>query len=231
MFITAVIVAGGKGVRFGANGPKQFIPIAGKPLLAWTLEAFASAVDAVCVVVPEQHRSYVKGMLEEHPCAVELAVCTGGKERVDSVRAGVCAMPEQTDVVCIHDGARPLVSSALINDVCQAAATTGAALAALPARDTIKLGANGIVSTTVERDTVHLAQTPQAFRADVMRRAFSHWDKLNCPPVTDDVQLVELLGEPVALVAGMVENIKVTVPVDFLIAELLLNRRARSEVL
>jgi 2-C-methyl-D-erythritol 4-phosphate cytidylyltransferase/2-C-methyl-D-erythritol 2,4-cyclodiphosphate synthase len=226
MNCAALVVAGGSGRRFGTTRPKQFQLLRGKPLLLWTLDAFESSphVDSIVLVIPAEEREETARLLKEHGLGRRVQLCDGGAERVDSVRNGLEALPRKAKLVAVHDAARPLVTSDLIARVVQAATEVGAAIAALPATDTIKLGRQGRIDKTIARGRVHAAQTPQVFNVSLLRKAYQAWDEAGRPAVTDDAQLVELLGKPVQLVTGDARNIKVTVADDLVLAEAWLSK-------
>lgn len=218
----ALVVAAGSSERFGGAVPKVLVPHAGRPLLAWTLEAFdrCDAVhDVVLVGSPPVRAAHARGELG----GVKVrAVVAGGSSRQDSVRAGVAALPEGTRVVLVHDGARPFVTPGLVAAVAAAAAEAGAALPLLPVADTVKrVGPDGCVAATVPRDELRLAQTPQGFRLEVLAAAQAHAAEAGLQ-VTDDVALVEAAlasgalpaGVRVAAVPGEEGNVKVTRPGD-----------------
>ena len=200
--------------------------LGGRPLLAWSLQACeqSSAVDSVVLVVRAEAIEATRAQLAPLGLTKLQHLCEGGEERVDSVRAGLAALPEGTELVAIHDAARPLVSAALIDRVIAAATADGAALAALPVRDTLRRAGQGGSSTTVDRRDLYQAQTPQAFRVELIRRAYetlaAQGDAI--ATITDDAQLVEGLGHPVRLVEGEAANFKVTTPEDLELAARLL---------
>jgi 2-C-methyl-D-erythritol 4-phosphate cytidylyltransferase len=216
MVTTGIIVAGGPGTRLGAPEPKGFVALAGVPLMARALRALLAAqeIDAAVVVVPRGARERGRALIATHgPWRCGVAVVEGGAERQDSVRAGLEAAGT-TDLVAIHDAARPFVPPAVVTAVIAAAARYGAAIAALPATDPVKyVHPDGWIETTPDRQRVWLAQTPQAFRADLLRRAHAQAQAL-AGPATDDAVLVERLGERVYVVAGAPENRKITTPDD-----------------
>lgn len=197
-----------------------------RPLLVWAIDAFerCPSIDGLVLVIPAEERDETERLLAAHGLSRRVQLVDGGAERVDSVRAGLEALPRKARLVAVHDAARPLVSSDLIERVVQAASESGAAIAALPATDTIKLGRRGVISKTIKRARVFAAQTPQVFQVNLLRRAYQSWDEADRPPVTDDAQLVELLGEPVQLVTGEASNIKVTIADDLRLAEAWLGR-------
>lgn len=237
---SGLIVAAGAGRRFGTGGaPKQLRLLRGRPLLMWTLDAFqrCAAIDALVLVVPASQRDQVEALLARDGGALAklAAICDGGAQRYDSVQRGLEALPAEASLVAVHDGARPLVTPQLIARAVAAAAIHGAAIPALPARETVKrAGGEGgdEVVETLDRRPLRLVQTPQVYAVELLRRAYAAWrpGTTGAPatpdgPVTDDAQLVERLGAPVRLVEGDPDNIKVTVPADLGRAEALLARR------
>jgi len=218
----AVIVAAGRSLRMGA-GDKLLQPFGGRPLIAHTLSAFArtEAIDALVVVVSAANQAPVEALARE-TCPRLAAVVRGGERRRDSVRAGIEALTD-CDYIVVHDGARPLVTPDLIEAVLAGAKETGAALCAVPVTDTVKRGdERGLVHGTISREGLWLAQTPQAFRRDLLLRAHDAVEG----DATDDAAMVEALGAPVRLVMGSRRNIKVTTPEDLSLAEALLTAGA-----
>jgi 2-C-methyl-D-erythritol 4-phosphate cytidylyltransferase len=209
MSVWAVVVGGGSGLRYG--GPKQFEHLAGKAVIERALAPAVRTCDGVVVVVPHGHPAEFEGVA---------AVVEGGPTRSDSVRAGLKAVPDDAEVVVVHDAVRPLASPALFEAVV-AAVRDGAdgAVPGLGVADTLKRVAGGRVSETVDRSDLVRAQTPQAFRASVLRAAH-----LSCPEASDDAAVVEAAGGSVAVVPGDPANIKITEPSDLLVAEALMRR-------
>ena len=227
MRVVAIIPAAGEGRRMGRAVEKQFLHLHGVPVLAHTLGVFDKSPevdDVVLVVAPQQRQALKESVLGPYPCRKLLGVVDGGSERQDSVASGLDAVPGDSELVVVHDGVRPLVSVDLLGAVLKAANEHGAALAAIPAGDTVKRARGEVVVETLERETIWLAQTPQAFQASLLRSAYekAFRDKIM---VTDDAALVESLGVSVHLVPGSPENIKVTTPTDLVIAEALLAQR------
>jgi 2-C-methyl-D-erythritol 4-phosphate cytidylyltransferase len=216
--VGVVLVAAGKGRRFDpeARRPKQFLPLAGRPLLWWPLDVFerTPAVSRVAVVLPGDSLAWGRRALRRWGFRKVTAVVAGGAERADSVRAGVSALPPETDVLLVHDAARALVERPVVERVIEATRRAGAALAAWPVPDTVKMSDGDVahprVRRTVSRRDLWLAQTPQGFRRDVAAKVFRRRGRA----VTDDVQWAERLGVPVALVLGSPRNFKVTHPED-----------------
>ena len=216
--VWAVVVAAGSGTRFG--GAKQWAPLAGRHVVDWCVEAVrATSCAGVVVVVAE-------GDVGVRRVPGADAVVAGGATRSASVRAGLAAVPPEAEVVVVHDGARPLASPRLVDAVVGAVrAGADAALPALPVTDTVKrVGADGAVTGTVDRDGLVVVQTPQAFAAEALRRAHD-----GSPEATDDGALVEAIGGRVVVVPGEPENLKLTEPGDLAVAERHLAGAARLE--
>lgn len=212
---TALIVAGGKGLRMGSELPKQFLPIGGKPVLMHTLEAFHrfdSAIDLI-LVLPEEQQGYWKQLCEKHRFTIRHLIANGGETRFHSVRNGL-ALVSGGGLVGVHDGVRPFVSQEVIRRCYDRAATEKAVIPVVDVVDTVRqVTESG--SRTVNRDDYKLVQTPQVFDADLLRRAYAQDFK---PFFTDDASVVEAMGVPVDLVEGNRENIKITTPFDLKIA-------------
>jgi 2-C-methyl-D-erythritol 4-phosphate cytidylyltransferase len=210
--VWVVVVAAGSGRRFGA--PKQFAQLGGRPLVQWALESARAVADGVVLVVPAGDPPDRGSPVARHGADV---VVVGGDSRAASVRCGLAAVPASADVLVVHDGARPLASPALFRAV--VAAVTDGADAAVPGLavvDTLKRVDDGAVTATVARDGIVSVQTPQAFRADVLRRAH-----VDASEATDDAGLVESLGATVRVVPGDPRNIKVTTAADLEVAQAL----------
>lgn len=206
----AVVAAGGSGSRFGL--PKQFALLGGRPVVEWSVAACRSVAEGVVVVVPADEVS--------RPCGADVVVA-GGPTRSSSVRSGLAAVPPEADFVLVHDAARPLAEPALFAAVLEAV-TVGrgaAATCAVPVADTVKEvgGDPPVVRRTLERGSLVAVQTPQAFRAEVLRRAHRGGAE-----ASDDAALVEALGATVRVVPGDPRNLKLTTPSDLGLAEYLL---------
>jgi 2-C-methyl-D-erythritol 4-phosphate cytidylyltransferase/2-C-methyl-D-erythritol 2,4-cyclodiphosphate synthase len=227
LHVAAIIAAGGRGLRFGSDQPKQLVPLAGIPILQRSVEAFlrCDVVSSVVVALPSD-------LMDEFPAYLRSAskpldVVAGGVRRQDSVSRAFAAISPEAEIVAIHDAARPLVTDALIRRTVAAAAESGAAIAAVRASDTVKRArADGAVAQTLPRDELYLAQTPQAFRRAVLRDALAIADD-----ATDEAALAERAGHPVRLVDGDTRNLKITTPDDLAMAEGLLRTAAAGEVL
>ena len=225
MFVSAIIAAGGRGLRLGGAVPKQLLALAGRPILERSVAAFANhpEIDEIVVALPSELAdnppSYLRSSVKR------LRVVTGGGRRQDSVAAAFNAVDAGADIVVIHDAARPFATADLISRTIAAAAKSGAALAAIPARDTVKrtaLDSDGrsqgrFVAETLARESIFLAQTPQAFRRDVLDAALSA--NQNGGDATDEAALAERAGYRVAIVPGEDTNIKVTTPEDLTMAD------------
>ncbi len=216
--VGGILAAGGSGLRAGVA--KQWATLGGETVLRRAARALAASgvVDEIVVVVPAGEESRAAADLQGLP--VPLRAVAGGAARADSVRAGLEALGEVA-VVVVHDAARPFATAELARAVAEAAAARGAALAALPATDTVKRGEGDRVVETLDRRVLWLAQTPQAFRAPLLRRAFAEAGSA-ATGATDECQLVEALGAEVALVPGEPGNFKITGPDDLARARALL---------
>jgi len=227
MHVTGIVPAAGGGSRIGSAIPKQFLPLAGIPLLARTVRALKASgrMDSLIVVVPSgQEERCQREILNPFGLTAD-AVIPGGVDRQASVYAGLLQMSAGTDLVLVHDGARPFVTSEVVLAAVAAAAEAGAAVVAVPVTDTIKVtNADGWFVETPRRDRLWAAQTPQVFRAALLREA--HACALHDGfRGTDDSVLVERLGHRVRLVQGSPENLKITTPSDLALADQILRTR------
>ncbi len=216
MFVSAVVVAGGRGVRAGGSTPKQFLELAGRSVLRRSVEALASHPDVAEVIVVLPEAWVDRGAELVGDLRVPCRFVAGGARRQDSVRAGGAAVDERADVVLVHDAARPFVTPAVIGRVIAAARQVGAAIPCVPVTDTVKRGEDRldgrVVLKTVPRDALWLTQTPQGFRRDVLARAVA--DGAGELEATDEARLVELAGGTVAIVDGDRRNTKLTTADD-----------------
>jgi len=216
-----IIVAAGSGTRMGR--PKQFLPLCGKPVVCWSLEAFLSMPEVeriVVVTTPENIERYGDSLQSDR-----VRVVAGGATRMASVRNGFAALGEGPDVVAVHDGARPLITVDVVRKTLDAAHEYGASVAAVGAKDTLKVaqGSELWVTDTPDRSTMWQAQTPQSYRRNVLARALD--GAPDAQDATDESQLVERMGQRVRIVESSYENIKITTPEDLLIAEAMINER------
>jgi 2-C-methyl-D-erythritol 4-phosphate cytidylyltransferase len=227
----AVVVAGGIGQRMGKTLPKQYIEVAGQPILARTLRVFeqTEAVTKVIVVVPSALVQGTKNDIVGRFGFTKVeSVVAGGDRRQDSVWNGLQAIRPPCDVVAIHDGVRPFVSPQLITKSVMVARHFGAALVAHPVRSTIKvISEDGFVASTPERRMLVAAQTPQTFQYDLILRAFREAIRMDFR-ATDDCQVAENSGARVIVIPGTPENIKITTPLDLDLAEAIVRRMEQN---
>jgi len=214
MKVAAIIAAGGSGKRMGQR--KQFLPLAGRSVLEWTISAFKNVpgISEIILVVSPDDLDRAKNLSAK--------ITASGAERQDSVKNGMKLVAPDTDIVVVHDGARPLITADIIEKAIKEAMEYGACVVGVPVKDTIKrVGDDLFVEGTVDRDNLWQAQTPQAFKYEIITRAL----KKAKAKMTDDAKLVEDLKIKVKMVLGSYENIKITTPEDLAIAEEILRRR------
>jgi 2-C-methyl-D-erythritol 4-phosphate cytidylyltransferase len=223
--ITGLIVAAGKGERMANKEGKQFVDLNGAPILSYSLRAFEQAdkIDKIVLVVNENDIGKAKKLAEELALTKLYEVTAGGKERQDSVFLGLTASPSETDIVAIHDGARPLVTPELINQAIEELDGDGL-VTAVPVKDTIKQVSGGFVETTFKRKELVAAQTPQVFKAKPLIEAHNIARTFDFY-ATDDAALMEKQKYIIRVIQGNEENIKITTPADLEMAEILLKRR------
>jgi 2-C-methyl-D-erythritol 4-phosphate cytidylyltransferase len=227
MRANAVIVAAGDGRRMNSATPKVFLPVKGKPLILYTLERFVEVqnVSRVILVLPAGELARCDALIRAERAlnALRYTLRPGGARRQDSVRQGLACLDRDCEVVVVHDGARPFVRPALVDRCVEAAFKEGAAVVGLPARDTIKIvSSDRVVSKTLPREGLWHIQTPQAFRTELIRAAYERAEREDIE-ATDDAMLVERLQKSVVVLEGDPFNIKVTVPEDLTLAEMLIN--------
>jgi len=227
--VAALIPAAGEGRRMGGSTPKQFLQLGGREILAHTLAVFDAclAIDDMWVVVAaEQCTSCQRTIVERYGLQKVRGIIAGGKTRQESVWRGLQQVSEAVEVVMVHDGVRPFVTTLLIEQILEQARMYGAAIAGVPLQDTLKrVSTAGDVEVTVPREGIWRIQTPQAFRHALLQRAFHHaWQ--HDLHATDEAGLVEALGYPVRVVAGSESNVKITTPDDLVFGEILLRQRA-----
>lgn len=223
----AIIVAGGKGTRFGGNRPKQFLDINGIPIIVHTLKQFerAQEIDAVVVVIPYDEGPSFRSVIKEFNLNKISGVVEGGETRAQSVKHGLIAI-HAAEIVAVHDAVRPLVTPEEIDQVVLAAANhSGAAILVAPVSDTIKEVDHNRVVKTVTRSQLRRALTPQCFRFDILKRAYADLDEVESLriDVTDDSFLVERLGVAITTVEGSARNIKITTAEDLALARSLMS--------
>ncbi len=225
MSVCAIVPAGGSGTRMGGTVPKQFQSLNGKPILYHTIKTLQNCetISEIILVVPEKEYETANtdwlGKLE-----IVKKVVIGGEQRQDSVYNGFCEVSQDSEIVLVHDGVRPFLSQKMIADSIDAAREYGAAITAIPVHDTIKrVDTSGLVSQTIDREGLWRVQTPQAFRYSLLLDAF-HKAKSENFYGTDEGALIEHLGEPVKIVEGLEQNIKITRPEDLELSKAFISR-------
>ncbi len=222
---TAIIAAAGQGKRFGAEQPKQFLEIHGKPLVIHTLQKFenCAVIDEIILVLSAEEIETFNPIVKKYKLKKLSKTIAGGETRAASVLNGLNAIDAKSaEIVAVHDGARPLVSVEEITQTVEKARETGAACLTAFVTDTIKKVADGKIIQTIDRENLRRALTPQCFRYEILRRAFAENEIGEI--VTDECFLVEKLGFEVSIVEGSAKNIKITTPEDFVLAENLLEQ-------
>lgn len=213
-----IIVAGGQGLRMGLPVPKQFALVAGRPVLMHTIARFheTDPLLGIIVVLPADQHDYWNDLCREHDFRIEHTVVSGGETRFHSSQNGLRAIPDDVDgVVGIHDGVRPFVSVEVIRRCYAEARRSGSAIPVVPVVDTLRIVGEGNGSHNVDRSQFRAVQTPQVFSIGLLREAFrQQWR----PEFTDDASVVESIGVKVEMVEGNRENIKLTTPLDMLVA-------------
>lgn len=225
MTVSAVIVAAGKGERFGDSG-KVMAPLRGRPVLSYSLDAFEQAadVDEIIIVAGEHTRPAIEHLCSHGQWSKVSYVVVGGETRQQSTAYGVAAVSADASVILVHDAARPLIRPEQIDACIDAARAHGCAILAAPVTDTIKRVDEGAITATIDRATLWAAQTPQAFRADLMRQMVAYSLQPQAA-VTDEASLAEALGYSVHIVPGDSTNLKITHLTDLAIAEAILTMR------
>lgn len=226
MKVGLLVAAAGPGSRLGRDRPKALVEVAGVPLVVRTLRCFecVDLVDRAVVVVPPKHVRDIQNCLKEAFPETSIHVVKGGSERQISVANGLAAFDEGTELVAIHDAARPFVGEQAIREVIKAAQTTGAATVAVPCVDTIlESDEDGMLAATPDRNGLWACQTPQVFALEVIRAAHERAAKLGAL-YTDDATLVRAAGHQVKIVLGSPENIKITTQSDLAFAEFLIQQ-------
>ncbi|NBA76419.1 2-C-methyl-D-erythritol 4-phosphate cytidylyltransferase [Emticicia sp. ODNR4P] len=216
----AIVVAGGSGSRMQSQLPKQFIELDGLPILFHTLLRFKKADESIqlILVLPKAHQAYWQSLCEKHSDIAQRVphwLVDGGQTRFQSSQNGLARI-EGDGLVSIHDGVRPFVEVAVIQNSYQTAQTLGSAVVSVPSKDSVRV--NGVA---VDRSTVRLIQTPQTFQVSILKKAF---ETEELSTFTDDASVVEAAGFPIHLIDGSYENIKITTPEDLLFANMLLEK-------
>ena len=225
--ITAIVLAAGSGRRMGGDIPKQYMELSGKPVIYYSLKVFQdSVVDDIVLVVSDEYIEYCrKEIVERYGFSKVTDIISGGRERYDSVRNGleVC---ESADYVLIHDGARPFVKDKMIFDCVNALKIANGCLTALKATDTVKICENEAVKTTLDRNKIYFAQTPQGVDSKLYKKIC---ESVSDTDFTDDASVLESSGEKVIIVNGDRSNIKITTPFDLVLAEAIVREEEKCE--
>ena len=229
MKCTAIILAAGQGKRMKTKVQKQFLMLQGKPLLYYSLACFQKSdeIQEIVVVTGKESIDYCRSeIIEKYGFTKVKSIAEGGKERYDSVYAGLEACSADTDYVFIHDGARPFVTEDIIKRTKEVAVTYQACIAGMPSKDTVKIiDENNMVSATPERSRVWSVQTPQVFLYSLIKEAHDTARSVSMQGITDDAMVVEQYkNTPVHIVEGASENRKITPPADLLVAEKILDK-------
>jgi 2-C-methyl-D-erythritol 4-phosphate cytidylyltransferase len=227
----AVIVSAGKGQRFMEGRKKQFHLLAGKPILAHTLDKFETCplIHSILLVVGQEDMDYcMKEIIEKYHFRKISQIVPGGKRRQESVKNGIDALSKDVEVVVIHDGVRPFVTKAIIEESIHSAIRFGAVVVAMPVKETIKIAhSDGTVLKTLDRESLWQIQTPQSFQANLIKEAYYKASE-NGFIGTDDASLVEQLGVKVHILPGSYTNIKITTKEDLMLAQLFLSVSSRN---
>ncbi|KAK6263932.1 hypothetical protein SCA6_019366 [Theobroma cacao] len=221
--VSVILLAGGKGKRMGASMPKQYLPLLGQPIALYSLYTFSRMIEVkeIVVVCDPSYNDIFEETKDK--INVDLKFTLPGKERQDSVYSGLQAVDSNCELVCIHDSARPLVTSGDVEKVLKDGWLVGAAVLGVPVKATIKeANSHSYVVRTLERKTLWEMQTPQVIKPELLRKGFELVNREGLE-VTDDVSIVEHLKHPVYITEGSYTNIKVTTPDDLLLAERILN--------
>lgn len=230
-FVSAIIVAAGGSTRMGTAGSKQFIPLLERPVIEYTLSAFqdCESISEIVVVSREQDAQQIKEIADNNGFSKVKAVVNGGDSRAHSVKNGIAAASSGAEYYAIHDGARPLITVEEIERVCEAAFETGAATLGTPVTDTIKIvDGSDMIESTPLRSQLRAVQTPQVFESKLYSFALDNAED-SLEGFTDDCSLIENMGGEVMVVDGNKENIKLTTPIDIIIAESILRSRGEGK--
>lgn len=214
----AILVAGGSGTRMKSELPKQFIKLAGKPILMHTLEAFHFDDIQIILVLPESQIPYWKELVDEHQFKIPHNIIAGGEQRFHSVKNGLSSIKADDGLVAIHDGVRPLIKRQIISESFVQAKRAGNAIASIQLKDSIR-SITPHANQQEDRTNFRLIQTPQTFKIQLIKRAF---EQEYTPSFTDDASVLEQAGHSINLIEGDYKNIKITTPEDLLVAETLL---------
>lgn len=216
-----ILVAGGSGIRMGSDVPKQFLLLAGKPVIIHALNRMCDALPhaKVMVVLPEQHQKSWLDITRKFRIHTDVKVCIGGDTRFHSVKNALDAIPDESGLVAIHDAVRPLVPVQVVRNAIETAATQGASVPVVPVHNSVRVLSGEGKSTIFNRESLRLVQTPQCFQLAPLKKAYNRpFEEL----FTDDASVWEAAGGGISIVAGHDANLKITRPEDLIIAEALL---------
>ena len=217
-----IIVAGGTGTRMGTDIPKQFLLLQGEPILMHTIKAFSNilSIAEIILVLPESQIDHWKDLCKQYNFDISHSIVIGGETRFNSVSNGLATISNSEALVAIHDGVRPLVSADVIENCFIGAEQFGNAIPVIKPVETVRLS-DGLSTHPFDRDNVYLVQTPQVFKASIIKQCYkTAWQS----SFTDDASVIEFSGETIHLVEGNRENIKITTPLDLRIAEVIFNK-------
>ena len=231
--VAAIICAAGSSRRFGGKKKKPFVDVGGRAAFLRSVELFTERDDVkqVILAIAPEDEEIVNVKWGANLSFFGVQICLGGKERFDTVDRALALIKDDINLVAVHDAARCCVTAELIESVIKTAESHGAALPCSPVISTIKAVDKGVIRQTVERDGLYEAQTPQIFATDLLKKAYKYLHTLDLTKTTvsDDAQLVELLGHQVAIVATDAANMKITYPVDVAIAEAIIKSRPKPK--
>ncbi len=230
MKYTVVLPAAGSGKRMKADRNKLLLELSGKPIFIYTLEVFDRDpnCEGMWLAVKEDERELIEAYVERYRIKKVKGYATGGAERQDSVRAGLEMAAGQCEVVLVHDAARPFISPIVIRELVEQANESGAAIAGVPVKDTIKKVRESVITETVNRAELWMIQTPQAFRYELLMEAAQR-AKADGFLGTDEAMLVERMGHPVQIVESTYDNVKMTTPDDLIYGKAILASRLQEE--
>ena len=223
----ALIAAAGQGSRMGSKINKQYLSLLDKPVLAHTLQVFEEhpAIHGIIIIAAATEVEFCRQeIVKAYQLSKVMKIVAGGKERQDSIYRGIEELPDSCQLVVVHDGARPLITPDIISQSIETAQRAGAAIVAVPVKDTIKTVEKGVVQATLDRSQLWSVQTPQVFKKDILQKAYQDAFGRGFYG-TDDASLVELLGVDIQVVPGSYENIKITTPEDIVLGSAFLRGR------